>query len=41
VATDAWWVGENGPTGFHLPDAAIGWIEEAPNGQTLERSAGS
>jgi len=41
VATDAWWVGENGPTGFHLSDAAIDWIEEVANGETPERSAGS
>jgi hypothetical protein len=41
LATDAWWVGENGPTGFHLSDAAIDWIEEVANRETPERSAGS
>jgi hypothetical protein len=34
VATDAWWVGENGPTGFYLSDPAVDWIEEVANGET-------
>lgn len=32
VATsEAWWVGETGPSGFHLSDAAVDWIEEKAN----------
>ena len=34
VATDAWWVGQNGPTGFYLSDAAVDWIEEVANEET-------
>lgn len=34
VGTDAWWVGQNGPTGFYLSDAAVDWIEEVANGET-------
>lgn len=34
IASDAWWVGENGPAGFYLSDAAIDWIEEVANGET-------
>lgn len=34
VATDAWWVGQNGPAGFYLSDEAIDWIEEVANGET-------
>jgi hypothetical protein len=37
VATDAWWVGERGPTGFYLSDAASDWVEEVANGETPER----
>ena len=28
VTADTWWVGENGPSGFQLSDAAVDWIEE-------------
>jgi hypothetical protein len=41
VASNAWWVGENGSTGFHLSDAVIDWIEEVANGEAPECSAGS
>lgn len=34
VATDAWWVGEHGPTGCYLSDAAVDWIDEVANGET-------
>jgi hypothetical protein len=34
VATDAWWVGQNGPTGFYLSDEAVDWIDEVANGET-------
>ena len=34
IVSDAWWVGENGPAGFYLSDAAIDWIEEVANGET-------
>ncbi len=36
VTSDAWWVGQNGPTGFYLSDAAIDWLEEVANGETPE-----
>ena len=31
VTSDAWWVGQGGPTGFYLSDAAVDWIEERAN----------
>ena len=34
VGTDAWWVGQDGATGFSLSDAAVDWIEEVANGET-------
>ena len=34
MGTDAWWIGQNGPTGFSLSDAAVDWIEEVANGET-------
>ena len=33
VPSDAWWVGQNGPNGFHLSDAGIDWIEAVANGE--------
>ena len=36
ITTDAWWVGQSGPTGFFLSDEAIDWIEEVANGETPE-----
>ena len=33
VASDAWWVGEDRPTGLFLSDAAVDWIEEKANGE--------
>lgn len=37
VATDAWWVAQHDPTGFHLSDEAVDWIEEVANGEAPER----
>ena len=34
VATDAWWVGENGPAGFSLSDPAVDWVEAVANDET-------
>ena len=34
VATDAWWVGENGPAGFSLSEAAVDWVEAVANDET-------
>lgn len=34
VTSEAWWVGENGPAGFYLSDAATDWIEAVANGET-------
>lgn len=31
VTSDAWWVGDDGPDGFHLSDRATDWIEETAN----------
>lgn len=33
VSSDAWWVGESGPSGFFISDEAIDWIEEVANGE--------
>jgi hypothetical protein len=41
VATDAWWVGQNGPTGFYLSDEAVDWIEEVANRETPQRQGDS
>jgi len=41
VNSDAWWIGERGPTGFYLSDEAIDWIDEVANGETpAPRGAG-
>ena len=34
VTSDAWWVGQSGPAGLSLSDAAIDWIDEVANGET-------
>ncbi len=36
IASNAWWVGENGPSGSFLSDAAIDWIEAVANGEQPE-----
>ncbi len=36
VSKDASWVGEVGPEGVYLSDAAIDWVEEVANGETPE-----
>jgi hypothetical protein len=41
VPTDAWWVGDNGPDGFHLSDAGVDWIEEAANGEVPQSPSGA
>lgn len=33
VASDAWWVGESGPSAFWFSDAAVDWIEAVANGE--------
>jgi hypothetical protein len=37
VTTDAWWVGQYGPSGFYLADEAVDWIDEVANGETPDR----
>jgi hypothetical protein len=37
VTTDAWWVGQYGPTGCYLSDEGVDWIDEVANGETPER----
>jgi hypothetical protein len=36
ISADAWWVGQHGPTGFYLSDAAVDWVDEVANGETPE-----
>lgn len=36
VSKDAAWVGEVGPEGVYLSDAAVDWVEEVANGETPE-----
>lgn len=36
IGPDAWWVGDAGPTGFQLSDAAVDWIEAVANEETPE-----
>lgn len=36
IASDAWWVGRSGPSGFHFSDAAVDWIEAIANGEAPE-----
>ena len=31
--SEAWWVGEPGPDGLHLSDAAVDWVETVANGE--------
>ena len=33
VALDGWWVVAEGPTSFHLSDAAVDWIGAMANGE--------
>ncbi|MCI0142834.1 hypothetical protein KNN17_14750 [Arthrobacter bambusae] len=37
IASDAWWVGRSGPSGFHFSDEAVDWIEAVANGEMPER----
>ena len=37
LATDAWWVGQNGPTRFYQSDEAVDWIDEVANGEVPQR----
>ena len=34
VSKDAAWVGEVGPEGFYLSDAAVDWVEAMANGES-------
>ena len=36
MSPDAWWVGQDGPTGFSLSDRATDWIEAAANEEEPE-----
>jgi len=36
VASDEWWVGESGPSGFYFSDEGADWIEVVANGETPE-----
>ncbi len=33
IASDSWWMGERGPDGVFLSDAATDWIEERANAE--------
>lgn len=37
VTADAWWVGQNGPSGLVFSDEAIDWVEEVANAERPER----
>lgn len=37
VISDAWWVGQSGPSGFYISDAATDWIEAVANNEVPER----
>ncbi|MGO4585411.1 hypothetical protein AB4Z38_16235 [Arthrobacter sp. 2RAF6] len=37
ITSDAWWVGENGPSGLYFSDEAVDWIEAVANGEVPER----
>lgn len=37
IASDAWWVGSSGPTGFFISDEAADWVEEIANEDESER----
>ena len=39
VASYAWWVGQSGPSGLYLSDAATDWIEAVANGEVPEGGA--
>lgn len=36
ITSDAWWVGQSGPSGFYISDEATDWIDEIANGETPE-----
>jgi hypothetical protein len=36
ISSDAWWVGQTGPTGFYFSDDATDWIEAVANGEAPE-----
>lgn len=36
ITVDAWWVGETGPSGLYLSDAAVDWIDAVANGEAPE-----
>ena len=36
VSTDAWWIGQDGPTGLYLSDEAVDWVEAVANGEVPE-----
>ncbi len=33
ITADAWWVGEDSPSGLQLCDAAVDWVEDFANGE--------
>lgn len=40
ITPGEWWVGQSGPSGLHLSDEAIAWIDEVANGETPQPRAG-
>ena len=36
TASGAWWIGEDGPSGFYLSDRAIDWVEAKANGEDTD-----
>ncbi|GAB3033980.1 hypothetical protein GCM10027052_09370 [Parafrigoribacterium mesophilum] len=41
ITSDAWWVGQSGPSGFYISDEAADWIEAAANGETPDEPSSS
>lgn len=41
ITSDAWWVGQSGPSGFFISDEAADWIEEIANGEDPDTPSSS
>jgi hypothetical protein len=41
ISSDAWWVGQSGPSGFYISDEAADWIEAVANGETPDEPSSS
>lgn len=41
ITSDAWWVGQSGPSGFYISDEAADWIEAIANDEDPETPGAS